>query len=104
MIQEIVMTEAVEQALRWLPLKRRNNIHKKIRLLAENPRVPAFKVHRVKQARGADIWECYLTDTMRLLYEVDGAVLRLWELGSHEVVDNIGERGNFSGHPHWTRL
>ncbi|MEO8956199.1 MAG: 3'-5' exonuclease [Ktedonobacteraceae bacterium] len=92
MLIDVVTSDAFEHGLSQLPLAMRETVIKKVRLLAENPAHPSLKTHRLKLAKG-HIWECYITESMRLLYEVKDKCLYLWELGSHAIVDNVRLRG-----------
>ena len=92
MLIDVVTSDDFEHGLSQLPLSMREIVIKKVRLLAENPAHPSLNTHRVKLVKG-HIWECYITESMRLLYEVKEKCLYLWELGSHAIVDNVRLRG-----------
>ena len=92
MLNDVVTSDDFEHGLSQLPLSMREIVIKKVRLLAENPAHPSLNTHRIKLVKG-NIWECYISDSMRLLYEVKDKCLYLWELGSHAIVDNVRLRG-----------
>ena len=102
MAVEIVATEPFDQALRQLSEPMRKTVYGKIRLLADNPAHPSLNVHKLQKIK-ADIWECYITMSMRLFYEVKDGVLRLWNLGSHSIVDHVHLRG-FAAHTRFHRV
>lgn len=102
MAVEILATETVDQALRRLSESMRKTVLSKIRLLADNPAHPSLQVHKLQKIK-ADIWDCYITANMRLLFEVKDGVLRLWDLGSHSVVDHAHLRG-FAAHTRFSRM
>jgi mRNA-degrading endonuclease YafQ of YafQ-DinJ toxin-antitoxin module len=102
MVVEILVTETFDQALRQLSESMRKIVMGKIRLLAENPAHPSLQVHKLQQIK-VDIWECYININMRLLFEVKDGVLRLWNLGSHSVVDHVHLRG-FAAHTRFSRM
>jgi len=92
MLVDILTTDTFEHGLSQLPSSMRDIALRKIRLLAENPAHPSLKTHRLKQVK-TNIWDCYITESMRLLYEIKNKCLHLWELGPHSIVDNVHLRG-----------
>jgi len=92
MLVDILTTDTFEHGLSQLSPGMRETAIRKIRLLAENPAHPSLKTHRLKTVK-ANIWDCYITESMRLLYEIKDKCLHLWELGSHSIVDNVRLRG-----------
>lgn len=102
MAVEILATETVDQALRQLSEPMRKTVLSKIDLLAENPAHPSLQVHKLQKLK-ADIRECYITANMRLLFDVKDGALRLWDLGSHSIVDHAHLRG-FAAHTRFSRM
>ena len=88
---DIMVNESFRRAWEQLTPQMRNIAAGKIALLAVDRRHPSLHVHRVRRARG-DIRICYLTNTMRVLFGVQGSTLRLYALGSHSVVDKAHTR------------
>src|SRR5579883_1761937 len=86
MIDDIRVTQDFDTAFRSLLKKKQEIIKRKVFYLAGNPFHPSLNAHRVKQADG-QIWECYVDQGMRLLYEVQQKTLRLWYLGGHAIVE-----------------
>lgn len=91
---EVLATESFKRAWEQLTPQMRNIVIGKIGLLAVNRGHPSLNVHRVRRARG-DIRICYITNTMRVLFGVQGSILYLYDLGSHSVVDRV-DRHSFS--------
>lgn len=103
MVVEILATEAFDLALQQLSESMRKIVHGKIHLLAENPAHPSLNVHRLDGVKDTDIRDCYITMSMRLLYEMKDGVLHLWDLGSHAVVDHVRRR-SFAAHTRFSRV
>src|SRR5437899_2725594 len=101
MIIEVLISEAFKQALDHHPHP--NVVGRKVRLLAEDPTHPSLKTHRLHQVKDKNIWDCSVTDSERLLYELKDGALYLWDLGSHAVVDKVHLR-SFAAHTRFSRL
>ena len=102
MAVEILATEEVDQVLQKLSAAMRRTVFGKIHLLAENPAHPSLNAHKLNHNK-AGIWDCYITESMRLLYEMRDGILHLWELGSHSVVDHVNRRA-FAAHTRFSRV
>ena len=102
MIVDFLMSEAFEQALNRLTLSMHENVFRKLHLLAENPGHPSLNTHRLQSAK-ANIWDCYITQSVRLLYEIKEGNLHLWDLGPHSIVDNVHLRG-FAANTRFRRM
>jgi hypothetical protein len=50
---------------------------------------PSLKVHRLHQAKSADIWVRYIRVNKRLLYQNKGSTIYLWDVGEHSLVERI---------------
>jgi len=85
MIVEAQVTKDFKQAFDSLPAQKRRIVQEKIDLLANNLRHPSLNTHRLH--RPSNVWECYIDNSMRLLYQVKKGILYLWYLGEHAVVD-----------------
>lgn len=88
---EIMASESFKHAWEQLTPQMRDIVTGKIGLLAANRGHPSLHVHRVRRARG-DIRICYITHTMRVLFEIRGSLLCLLDLGSHSIVDKVHKR------------
>lgn len=86
MFNEVLMTQDFDLAFQQLQPQKREIVKRKIRYLLTDPSHSSLNVHRIKQA-GENIWECYIDQGMRLLYEIRQSTLRLWYLGGHVLVD-----------------
>jgi superfamily I DNA/RNA helicase/mRNA-degrading endonuclease YafQ of YafQ-DinJ toxin-antitoxin module len=90
MLIDVLTTDAFERGLSQLSHSMQAIAMKKIHLLAENPKHPSLNIHRIRQIKtGVHIWDCYITESIRLLYEVRDGMLYLWDLGHHAIVDNV---------------
>ncbi len=85
---EILMTQDFDLAFRQLQPQKREIVRRKIDYLLRDPSYSSLNAHRVKGADG-QIWECYIDQGMRLLYEIQQNTLRLWYLGGHAIVDHV---------------
>jgi superfamily I DNA/RNA helicase/mRNA-degrading endonuclease YafQ of YafQ-DinJ toxin-antitoxin module len=101
MLVDILVSDIFDQSLQQLTPSVQENVFKKVNLLAQNPAHPSLKAHRLHQAKG-NIWDCYISDSMRLLYEIKDGTLRLWDIGSHAIVDTVHLRG-FAAHTRFSR-
>jgi mRNA-degrading endonuclease YafQ of YafQ-DinJ toxin-antitoxin module len=59
----------------------------KIQLLVDNPAHPSLKAHQVESVPG--MWECYINRGDRIIYDIQGETLRLWQIGSHAIIDRV---------------
>lgn len=102
MIADVLMSDTFEQSFSRLPLSMRDIVKRKIRLLSENPGHPSLNTHRLHSAK-ANIWDCYISESMRLLYEIKDNNLQLWDVGPHSLVDNVHLRV-FAANTRFSRL
>lgn len=80
------MSRDFDLAFQQLQPQKQEIVRRKIVYLLADPSHSSLNAHRLKQA-GEDIWECYIDQGMRLLYEIQQNILRLWYLGGHVIVD-----------------
>lgn len=85
---DIRVTQDFEMAFRSLSAQKQEIVRRKVEYLAKDAHHPSLKAHRVKQADG-QIWECYIDQGMRLLYETQQGNLYLWYLGGHAIVERV---------------
>lgn len=83
----MIRTEDFRRAWEQLTPQMRRIVDNKIRLLAEDPAHPSLNSHRLRQARAADIWVCYISVNKRLLYQHKGSTIYLWDVGEHSLVE-----------------
>lgn len=86
MFAEVLVTKDFESAFRRLLSQKQDIVRRKIAFLVQDTSHPSLKAHRLSRA-GQNIWECYIDQGSRLLYEMQGQVLVLWRLGGHHIVD-----------------
>ncbi|HYT44160.1 MAG TPA: hypothetical protein VEP90_17605, partial [Methylomirabilota bacterium] len=86
---DIVVSKDFAHALDSLSPSMRENVFRKIHSLVVDPAYPSLNTHRLNQIKSKDIRDCYITDSMRLLFEFTKGCLRLWDLGSHGIVDKV---------------
>ena len=90
---EVIRTKQFELAWRKLPPRLKKIVGRKIRQLSGNQRYPSLQVHRVvHQANAANLWICYLTLSLRLLYQRTDNTIYLWDMGNHTIVDRLHTR------------
>lgn len=85
-------TPAFQQNWQQLPPAQQRIVEQKIALLAANPRHPSLRVHRVKRQAADQVWECYVSTTLRLLYQQQQQTLWLLAVGKHALIDTIHVR------------
>jgi len=100
MTMEIVVTKDFTNAFGILSPSMKDNVRRKVRSLVVDPAYPSLKTHRFNQVKSNDIRDCYISDSMRLLYEIAEGCLRLWDLGPHGIVDKVHLR-RFASHTHF---
>ncbi len=87
---EIVCSTRFSKNFAKLALADRRRVHEAIRKLLENPRHRSLQAHQMQVTK--DIWECYVTHRMRLIFETPpDRSLRLWDVGHHHIVDAATE-------------
>src|SRR2546421_954194 len=91
---DIVPTDRFWRNWGYLSVQARRTVATKVALLAENQCHPSLHVHRVRRS-GGDTWECYVSASLRLLYQYRGGQLWLCDVGGHVVVERAYLR-NFS--------
>jgi superfamily I DNA/RNA helicase/mRNA-degrading endonuclease YafQ of YafQ-DinJ toxin-antitoxin module len=102
MLIDVLTSDSFDQSLSRLPLPMRETVRRKIHLLAENPGHPSLNTHRLHNVK-ANIWDCYVSESMRLLYEIRDGNLQLWNVGPHSMVDNVRLRG-FAANTRFSRM
>lgn len=73
----------------------------KITLLADNPSHPSLNCHKLKRVKNK--WECYVSDSHRIIFDTKDDELRLWHIGDHSIVDRA-HMLSFSPHTAFRRL
>ncbi len=86
---QLVIPLPFETKLKKLPASVQEAAKKTLRLLAENPRHPSLKTHKVIQAIGefgGDVFEAYVTKKYRLTWEYgpDQGMIALRNIDNHD--------------------
>lgn len=78
------------RAFDHLQSQKQRIVREKIDLLFNNPRHPSLNVRKTERARAkTSIWECYIDEGMRVLFESSKGTMILWYLGGHQIVDDV---------------
>ena len=86
----IEFTERLRKDYRALPKRIQEKLKKQVGFLAENPRHPSLRTHRI---RGSDrYWEFYIDDAWRCVFRREGNVYYLIAAGTHRVIDEFARR------------
>lgn len=98
---EIVISDHFDAALGQLPDGLHQRAQRAMTQLAHNPAHPSLNAHKLHRAPGK--WECYVSDSHRIIFEHGQDELRLWAIGDHAVIDRVHHR-TFSPHTPFRRL
>ena len=101
MVYQLVISDEFDSQFAAMTLELRQRSLDKLGRLAENPYHPSLNAHRLHAAEGK--WECYVTDSHRLIYEPFGNELRLWKIGTHQIIDRARSFA-FCSHTSFRRL
>lgn len=85
----IVKTREFREAWEELTPRLQTIVNRKIYLLAQNPGHPSLKTHRLHHAKADRMFECYVSTTMRILYQCKGGTIFLHCVGGHQIVDQV---------------
>ena len=85
----LVISFSFERKLKKLPPDALEAAKKTLRFLAENPRHPSLKTHKVQKAVGdfgGDVFEAYVTKKYRLTWEYgpDQGMITLRNIDNHD--------------------
>src|SRR5579859_4467238 len=97
----ILVCDEFISALDAFTAEKKRQAWEKIRLLATNPFHNSLNAHRIHNAKG--LWECYVNEGDRIIYEIDAGTLRLWKIGDHSLIDRVHTR-SFAAHTRFRRL
>lgn len=104
-MREVLISDEFLAQLDDLIEEKKQQAIRVIRLLSENTSHPSLNVHRLKSVSG-NLWECYVSrgaNAHRIIYEPDGAVIKLWKIGDHAMIDRVGSL-SFAAHTQFRRL
>jgi superfamily I DNA/RNA helicase/mRNA-degrading endonuclease YafQ of YafQ-DinJ toxin-antitoxin module len=89
MPSNILVSDKFLKMLGSLTDQQKRQVDQKIELLAENPRHPSLKAHRLTAWKAQGFWECYINDGDRLIYRQAQGALELHAVGKHAIIDNF---------------
>ncbi len=82
---EIIFTETLKEDYQGLPKRIQRKFDKPVRFLAQDPRHPPLRIHRIR-----DHWEFYVDIHYRCIFQQEGNVYILKRVGGHEILDRFG--------------
>ncbi len=89
MPSNILVSDKFLKMLDKLTTQQQKQAEQKIALLAENPRHPSLKAHRLTAWKEQGFWECYINDGDRLIYRQAQGALELHAVGKHAIIDSF---------------
>jgi mRNA interferase RelE/StbE len=81
---EVILTETLRKGYVSLPDPVKQKFQKQLKLLAQNPKHPSLKIHRIK-----DHWEFYVDKHYRCIFKQEGSAYILKHVGSHQLIDRF---------------
>ena len=88
-MNEIVLAQRLKEDFKSLPPTIQKKIKKQIKFLAENPKHPSLKVHRIE---GTSYWEFYVGRAYRCIFRQEGTTYFLLAVGPHKVIDEFARK------------
>ncbi|ADI02362.1 type II toxin-antitoxin system YafQ family toxin [Syntrophothermus lipocalidus] len=79
----IILTDPFKEDFFKLLVKEQKQARKALRFLAENPKHPSLRVHKI---RGTPFWEAYVNKDVRTVYQAEKDVLTLHAIGHHDIL------------------
>ena len=86
----IELSERGRKDDRAMPKPIQGKFKKQLRFLAENPRHPSLRIHRIRGSSG--YWEFYIDDSYRCVFRREGDLYQLIAAGPHKVVDEFARK------------
>jgi mRNA-degrading endonuclease RelE of RelBE toxin-antitoxin system len=83
----IILTETLREDYRQLPGHIQKKFDKQLRFLAQDPKHPSLRIHRL-----GDHWEFYIDIYYRCIFQQDGNTYILKHVGGHKIVNQFGLR------------
>lgn len=84
---EIILTEELKDSYQKLPAAIQKKFEKQLRILANNPRHPSLKIHRLNGE-----WEFYIDIHYRCFFYHEQNKYILLTVGNHKIVDRYKKR------------
>lgn len=83
MVPTIILTEPFEKDFWKLSQNEQKQTRKTLRFLADNPKHPSLKIHRLK---GTPFREAYVNMDIRIVFEQVNDTLVLHAIGHHDIL------------------
>lgn len=84
---QVIATPSFLEKYQQMSPRMQRLINRKIDRLAKNPSHRSLQAHRVRRAKGENVWSCYISINKRLLYQYKDSTIYLWEVGEHAIVE-----------------
>jgi len=88
-MNEIVLTQRLKDDYKSLSSSVQKKLKKQIQFLAQNPKHPSLRVHRIQ---GTSYWEFYIDRSFRCIFRQEGTVYYLLAAGPHKVIDEFARK------------
>ena len=86
---QIVVGHDFLEAAAGLPKEDRAKLVRTLALLSGNVRHPGLRTRKIQGAKTA-MYECRIDQALRLIYDMEGDMLRCWHVGPHDKTLKIG--------------
>jgi len=100
---EILLSDRFVNSFDELSDNLKKTARQKINLLSANWAHPSLKAHRMQRVPRKNIWEGYISDNHRVIFEPISGELRLWDIGDHRIVDRAHTM-SFAAHTPFRRM
>ena len=70
-----------------LPERLKDKADEAFRKFRDNPRDPAFRIHKIRGTSKPEIFEGYLTHSYRFTFEIEGDTYIFRRIGPHDIID-----------------
>lgn len=84
---KINLTGTFKKDYKSLPPEIKAKTKKQLRFLAENPKHPSLKIHRIEGTK--DFWEFYVDRSYRGVFTREGEIFVLRHIGPHDIIEKI---------------
>jgi addiction module RelE/StbE family toxin len=83
---KLAFTKNFVREYRRLPEEIQKTVDKQLEMLMENPKHPSLNFKKMQDPRG--IWECRVTYTYRLTFQIEDDTYILRKVGTHDTLKN----------------
>jgi mRNA-degrading endonuclease RelE of RelBE toxin-antitoxin system len=84
---KLAFTKNFVREYRKLPEEIRKTFDKQLELLVDNPKHPSLNLKKMQDPRG--IWECRVTYSYRLTFQIEGDTYILRKVGLHDTLRTL---------------